>query len=57
MNLVVGNQYKWSHEPQILTYIGIKDGWHQFTLKGRVWCECLDSDLDFMEEVKGASHE
>lgn len=57
MKLIIGNQYKWIHESQILTYIGIKDGWHQFTLKGRIWCECLDSDLPYMEEVEGASHE
>ncbi len=57
MNLVIGNQYKWIHEPQILTYIGEKNGWHIFTFKDRPWCECLDSDLPYMEEVKGASHE
>lgn len=52
MKLIIGNKYKWSHEQQVLVYIGIKDGWHQFTLKGRVWCECLDSDLSYMEEVQ-----
>lgn len=57
MKLVIGNQYKWIHEPQILTYIGVKNGWHVFTFRDRPWCECLDSDLPYMEEVKGASHE
>lgn len=52
MNLIIGNKYKWKHEPQILTYIGKKNGWHQFTLKDKVWCECLDSDLDFMEQIQ-----
>lgn len=42
MNLVIGNKYKWKHEPQILVYVGKKNGWHQFTLNGSVWCECLD---------------
>lgn len=49
MNLVIGNKYKWKHEPQILQYIGRKNGWHQFTLNGAVWCEVLDSDLLLME--------
>lgn len=52
MNLVIGNKYKWKHEPQILTYVGKKNGWYLFTFKDRPWCECLDSDLDFMEEVQ-----
>lgn len=52
MNLVIGNKYKWKHEPQILIYIGKKNGWHQFTLKDKVWCECLDSDLYYMEPVQ-----
>jgi hypothetical protein len=50
MNLVIGNKYKWKHELRVLVYIGKKNGWHQFTFKDRVWCECLDSDLDFMEQ-------
>ena len=50
MNLVIGNKYKWKHEPQILIYVGKKNGWHQFTLNGSVWCECLDSDLQLMEQ-------
>ena len=49
MKLVIGNKYKWKHEPQILQYIGRKNGWHQFTLNGAVWCEVLDSDLLLME--------
>lgn len=51
LNLVIGSKYKWKHEPQILYYIGKKNGWHQFTLNGSVWCEVLDSDLFLMEEV------
>lgn len=50
-DLITGDRYKWAHEPQILVYIGEKNGWHQFTLKDRVWCECLDSDLPYMEKV------
>lgn len=50
MKLEIGKKYKWKHEPQILTYIGKKNGWHQFTLNGSVWCECLDSDLGLMEQ-------
>ena len=52
MKLETGKKYKWKHEPQILYYIGKKNGWHQFTLDGKVWCECLDSDLKLMEIVK-----
>lgn len=52
MKLTIGNKYKWKYEPQILVYIGMKNGWHQFTLNGGVWCECDDRDLDFMEEVE-----
>lgn len=52
MKLTIGNKYKWKHEPQILVYIGMKNGWHQFALNGGVWCECLDSDLQFMEIVE-----
>lgn len=51
MNLIIGNKYKWKHESHILTYIGIKQGWHQFTLNNSVWCEILDSDLFLLEEV------
>lgn len=50
IRLEVGKKYKWKHEPQILYYIGKKNGWHQFTLNGSVWCECLDSDLFLMEQ-------
>lgn len=49
--LVIGGKYKWKHEDKILVYIGKKNGWHQFTLNGSVWCECLDSDLNLMECV------
>ena len=42
MKLTIGNKYKWKYEPQILVYIGMKNG----------WCECDDRDLDFMEEVE-----
>lgn len=52
MNLVIGNNYMWKHEPQILTYAGEKNGWYLFTFRDRPWCECLDSDLDFMEKVQ-----
>lgn len=51
ISLVVGNTYKWKHEPQLLTYIGKKNGWYQFTLNGSVWCEVLDSELNLMEKV------
>ena len=52
MKLEIGSKYKWKHESQILTYVGKKNGWHQFTLNGKVWCEVLDSDLKLMEIVK-----
>ena len=52
MILIIGNRYKWKHEPQELIYVGKKLGWHQFTLLDRLWCEALDSDLHLMEEVK-----
>ena len=51
MKLVIGGKYKWKHEPQILHYVGKKNGWHQFTLNGAVWCEVLDTDLHLMEVV------
>ena len=50
MELIAGNEYKWKHEPQVLVYIGKKNGWHQFTLNGSLWCECSDSDLNLMEQ-------
>lgn len=52
MKLEVGKKYKWKHDQHTLTYVGKKDGWHQFTLDNSVWCECLDSDLYLMEIVK-----
>ena len=52
MKLEIGKKYKWKHEPQVLIYVGNKNGWYQFALDGRVWCECLDSDLKLMEIVK-----
>ena len=52
MDLIIGNEYKWKHEEPILIYIGKRNGWHQFTLNGSVWCEALDSDLHLMEKVK-----
>ena len=52
MELIIGNECKWKHEPQVLVYIGKKNGWHQFTLNGSLWCELLDSDLKLMEIVK-----
>ena len=52
MDIKIGSKYKWKHEPQILLYIGKKNGWHQFTLNGSVWCEVQQSDLRFMEEVE-----
>ena len=52
VKLIIGNKYKWKHEPQILYYIGKKNGWYQFTLNGFVWCECLDTDLSLMEIVE-----
>lgn len=57
MKLVIGNKYKWKHETQILFYIGMKNGWHQFTLNGFVWCEVLQSDLCLMEEVESLKEE
>ena len=51
ISLVVGSTYKWKYEPQILIYVGKKNGWHQFTVNGSVWCEVLDSDLFLMEKV------
>lgn len=51
MNLITGNKYKWKYEPQVLVYIGIKNGWYQFTLNNSLWCEVLESDLKLMEEV------
>ena len=52
MSLIIGNRYKWKHEDPILTYIGSKSGWHQFTLNNELWCEVQQSDLWLMEEVK-----
>lgn len=52
MNLIIGDKYKWKHEDQILVYVGIKNGWHQFNLNESLWCECLDSDLLLIEVVK-----
>lgn len=52
MKLVIGNKYKWKHDTQVLTYIGEKGGWNQFTLSSNVYCEVLDSDLHMMEEVQ-----
>ena len=52
MSLIIGNKYKWKHEDPILTYIGSKSGWHQFTLNNELWCEVQQSDLWLMEEVK-----
>ena len=52
MKLIFGNKYKWKHDIQVLTYIGKKGGWNQFTLSSNVYCEVLDSDLHLMEEVK-----
>ena len=53
MDLVIGEKYKWKHEPQELYYVGEKNGWHQFKLCGTgiLWCECLDSDLFLMERI------
>ena len=51
MDLITGNKYKWKYEPQALVYIGIKNGWYQFTLNNSLWCEVLESDLKLMEEV------
>ena len=52
MELIIGNNYKWKHEHQVLHYIGKKNGWYQFALNGSMWCECLDSDLKLMEIVE-----
>lgn len=52
MKLEIGKKYKWKHEPQVLIYAGNKNGWHQFTLDEKVWCECLDSDLHLMEQCQ-----
>lgn len=51
VNLIIGNKYKWKHELQVLVYIGVKNGWHQFELNGEIWCEVLYSDLHLMDEV------
>ena len=53
MKLEIGKKYKWKHEPQILTYVGKSNGWHQFALVNtdELWCEVLDFDLHLMEEV------
>lgn len=52
MKLEIGKKYKWKHRSEVLSYIGEKGGWHQFTLNSKIWCEVLDSDLWMMEIVE-----
>lgn len=54
--LIVGNQYKWKGQTEILEYSG-KDGcWNQFSKvsdgTGEVWCEVVDHDLHMLESVQ-----
>ena len=58
MEMIIGNTYRWSHQKDVLIYLGKNWSgggfWHQFEKSdrpGEVWCELLDSDLQYMEEV------
>ena len=58
--LIKGEQYKFKHTPQRLTYMGYNwsgNGyWHQFDRvedPGVVWSELLDSDLCLIEPFDG----
>lgn len=53
----VGGYYNWKGQHQRLIYLGYNYSsngyWHQFALieyPNKVWCECLDSDLQNIEE-------
>lgn len=52
----IGATYNWINQSEQLIYLGKNwsgNGyWHQFERKddpGKVWCEVLDSDLQFIE--------
>ena len=54
-DLVIGERYKWKHQPERLVYVG-KSGlaWYQFALvrdPSKVWCEVLACDLCCMEKT------
>lgn len=52
MDMVIGQNYNWKHQPERLVYIGKEGAWHQFALTdspNMVWCEVLDTDLKFIE--------
>ena len=55
----LGNKYNWKGQPERLIYLGNNFSgngyWHQFAKVESpelVWCECLDSDLNGIEETK-----
>lgn len=58
IELTTGGKYNWKGQKERLVYIGCNwsgNGfWHQFAMVGSdsVWCECLDSDLNNIEETK-----
>lgn len=69
MNMTIGGKYKWKHQSEVLTYLGVgtggSRGWHQFEKvdePGKVWCEVLPADLDKFEPAiakatnQGATH-
>lgn len=56
--LIKGKKYNWRNQPERLIYLGKNwsgNGyWHQFAkveTPTEVWCECLDSDLELIEET------
>lgn len=55
ITLKIGNYYNWKYQPERLVYLGKNGMWHQFAERSKprdVWCECLDSDLELIEETK-----
>lgn len=56
--MIIGKKYNWQNQPERLVYLGKNwsgNGyWHQFALvsdQDNVWCECLDADLNGIEET------
>lgn len=58
LTLIKGKRYNWRNQPERLIYLGENwsgNGyWHQFAkveTPTEIWCECLNSDLELIEET------
>ena len=55
MYVVIGGNYNWKNQSELLVCVGKKGSWHQFENVDEhniMWCEVLTEDLHMLEATK-----